>query len=285
MADRAILKQQELKNKASWIRKQTLEMCVMAHSGHTASAFSCTDIFTALYYGGILRFDPSNPAWAERDRLIISKGHGGVALYPILAELGFFPEAEIQNFCKPGSALGTHPEKYIPGIETVTGSLGHGLGIGAGLALGAKLDAKDYMTVVVLGDAECYEGSVWEAALFAGGRALNNLVAVTDRNTLSATDFTESFLKMEPLDKKWESFGWDVIHIDGHSFKEILAAFKDFRTRASAKPLMIIAHTTKGKGVSFMEGQAIWHTQLPNSEQMEKAKAELTRNSGKAGEK
>jgi transketolase len=283
MAHRTILKQQELKSKANWVRKQTLEMCVMAHSGHIASSFSCTDILVALYYGGILQFDPANPHWEKRDRFIMSKGHGGVALYPILADLGFFPKDELRNFCQPGGVLGAHPERSIPGIETVTGSLGHGLGIAAGLALSAKLDGREFMTVVMLGDGECYEGSVWEAAMFAGSHALNNLVAVIDRNGLCVTDFTENFLQLEPFEEKWRSFGWDVTNIDGHSFREVLATFKGFRSRTSTKPLMIIARTVKGKGVSFMEGQANWHTQIPASEQLEKARMELNRKAGLAG--
>lgn len=265
----------ELEKKANWVRKELLEMCARAGSGHVTSAFSCTEILVALYYGGILHFNPANPDWEERDRFILSKGHAGVALYPILADLGFFPISELRNFAQAGSFLAVHAESNAPGIEAVTGSLGHGLGLGAGLALAAKMDRKLYMTVTLLGDGECYEGSIWEAAMFAGHYQLNNLVAIIDRNWLCVTDFTENCLRLDPLDDKWKSFGWDVVTIDGHSFEEIFTALKNFRSRRSSKPLMIIANTVKGKGVSFMEDKLLWHYVVPAGDQLEMARKEL----------
>jgi len=257
------------------VRREVLEMCVSAGCGHIVSSFSCTDILVALYYGGALRFDPASPDWDERDRFIISKGHGAIALYPILADLGFFPQDELSKFCQGDSLLGAHPDNKIPGIEVVSGSLGHGLGIAAGLALSAKMDKKDYAAVALLGDGECYEGAVWESAMFAGHHQLNNLTGIVDRNGLSVTDYTEISLRLNPLGEKWASFGWDTLTVDGHSFEEILAAVEGLRSRSSTRPLMVIANTVKGKGVSFMEDTPLWHTMVPSGEQVEMAKREL----------
>lgn len=265
----------KLEEKAKWVRRRTLEMCLLGRSGHLVSSFSCADILVALYYGGVLRFDPANPKWDERDRFIISKGHGAMALYPILADLGFFLIDELSKFCCGDSMLGAHPDNNIPGIEAVTGSLGHGLGIATGLALAAKEDKKEYLTLALLGDGECYEGTVWEAAMFAGHHQLNNLAGIIDRNGLSVTEFTENGLRLEPLEDKWRAFGWHVVTIDGHSFAEILAALEKFRSRNSNKPFMIIASTIKGKGVSFMENNPLWHTLLPTGEQIGMAFKEL----------
>lgn len=264
-----------LGEKAKWLRREILEMCAKAKTGHVSSAFSCIEIVIALYYGGILHFNPVNPKWDERDRFIISKGHSGIAIYPILADLGFFPTSELQKFNQADGILGVHASNNIPGIEATTGSLGHGLGIATGLALAAKMDKKLFMITVLLGDGECYEGSIWEAAMFAGHHQLNNLVAVVDRNMLCVTDFTENFLHLTPLNEKWKAFDWDTICIDGHSFDEILIAFKDFRLRRSSKPLVVIANTVKGKGISFMENNPIWHSVSPSGEQLEIARREL----------
>lgn len=272
----------ELEKKANWVRRQALEMCLRGGGGHLASSFSCADILVALYYGGILRFDSANPDWDERDRFIISKGHGTTALYPILADLGFFSKDELSTFCCGDSMLGAHPDTNIPGIEVVTGSLGHGLGLAAGLALAAKMDRKDYMAVALLSDGECYTGAVWETAMFASHHQLNNLTGIVDRNGLSATDFTEESLKLNPLEDKWRAFGWDTVTVDGHAFAEILAALRNFRSRRSNKPLMIIANTVKGKGVSFMENSPLWHTLLPTGEQIEIARKELERGENKS---
>ncbi len=265
----------KLKEKARWVRKEVLEMCVRTGSGHIASSFSCTDILVALYYGKLLRFKPDNPAWEKRDRFIMSKGHGAIALYPILADLGFFSQDELAKFCRSDGFLGVHPDHNIPGIEVVTGSLGHGLGIAAGLALGAKIDDKNHLIVALLGDGECYEGAVWEAAMFAAHHKLNSLIGIVDRNRLSVTDFTEANLRLDPLEDKWRAFGWDVVTIDGHSFSEILTALAHFRARNSSKPLVILANTVKGKGVSFMENNPLAHTMVPTGEHLEIARREL----------
>lgn len=268
----------QLKQKANWVRRQILEMSVRAGSGHVTSSFSCTELLVALYHGGILRIDPKNPKWPERDRFILSKGQSGIALYPILANLGFFPVSELEKFAQADSFLGVHAESNTPGIEAVTGSLGHGLGLAIGIALCAKLDNKNYLTVTMLGDAECYEGSVWEAAMFAGHHQLKNLIAIIDRNRMGVTDFTESSLRLDPFEEKWSSFSWDVSTIDGHSFEEILSAMKDIRPRKSNKPYMIIANTVKGKGVSCMENKKLWHYRVPVGEEIELARRELTQN-------
>lgn len=265
----------KLEKKAKWVRKRALEMVVSAQKGHIGGAFSCTDILVALYYGGILRFDSNNKNWDRRDRFILSKGHSCAALYAILADLGYFSLSQLYNYQKEGCILGGHPNRKIPGIEADTGSLGHGLGIGAGLALSAKMDNKDFMTVVLMGDGECCEGSVWEAGMFAAHHKLDNLVGIVDKNGLCVTDRVEDCVAMSPMDEKWKAYGWDVLVVNGHCFEELLSAFDNFRVRKTAKPLMVIANTTKGKGISFMEGKPEWHHSVPKNDELETARAEL----------
>jgi transketolase len=266
----------ELENKALWVRRQILETISSAKKGHIGGALSCTDILVALYYGGILRFDPKNPNLDSRDRFILSKGHSCIALFVILADLGFFPLSELGSYCQNGSMLGGHPDRNVPGIEADTGSLGHGLGIAAGLALSFKMDMKDCMSFVLLGDGECYEGSVWEAANFAGHHKLNNLVAIVDRNCQCVTDFTEDCNRLEPFRDKWCAFGWDTVIANGHSLEELLFAFKDLQQHKSEKPLVVITNTVKGRGVSFMEKEIQWHHGLPGDEELEIARRELS---------
>ena len=265
-----------LKKKANYIRNQILDMCVRAGTGHVTSSFSCTELLVALYYGGILRYDISNPKWNERDRFILSKGQSSVILYPILADLGFFPKKELDRFNQEDGIFGVHLQHDIPGAEITAGSLGHGFGIAAGMALAAKMDKKQYFIFTLLGDGECHEGSVWETAMFASHHQLNNLIAIIDRNWLSATDFTENSLRLNPLDEKYRSFGWDVLNINGHSFEEIFNALNGFRSNKRIRPLMIIADTIKGKGVSFMENKILWHSIAPQGEQALQAKKEIS---------
>ena len=217
----------ELEKKANYIRNQVLDTCVRAGTGHVTSSFSCTEIMVALYYGGILRYDVSNPKWDGRDRFILSKGQASPLLYAILGDVGFFSEDELDKFCKADGIFGVHLQNDVPGVEITSGSLGHGLGIAAGIALAAKMDKKPYFTFALLGDGECYEGSVWESAMFASHHKLNNLIAIVDRNWLSAIDFTEEAVRLNPMDKKWESFGWKVANINGHSFEEIFQPLMD----------------------------------------------------------
>lgn len=266
---------EELTKKARWVRRQVLEMIVKADKGHIGGAFSCVDILVALYYGDIMRLNNKNPHCPNRDRFILSKGHSSAALYPILADLGFFPVAELNSYGQDGSKLGGHPDRNIPGIEVDTGSLGHGLGIGAGLALSAQKDKKDFITIALLGDGECYEGSIWEAAMFAAHHKLNNLIAVVDRNYQGVTDFTEDCNRLEPFEDRWKSFGWEAVRINGHSFEELLNAFNGLRRRPSSSPLVIIADTIKGKGVSFMERALKWHHAVPNGDDLKIAREEL----------
>lgn len=264
-----------LENKVKWVRNKVLEMAVGAGAGHIAPSFSCAEILTVLYYGDILRIKPKQPSWPQRDRFILSKGQAAVALYAILADLGFLPVSDLSTFTQKGSYLGGHAENTIPGIEAFTGSLGHGLSISAGLALGAKLNKQKWLTIALLGDGECHEGSVWEAAMFAAHHNLNNLVAIVDHNGLCATDFLKSCLKVDPLRKKWEAFGWDTLMVDGHSLKNLLTVLLRIRKRKSNRPLVIIAMTTKGKGVSFMENKPLWHYRIPLGKELDIARKEL----------
>lgn len=265
----------QLKEKAKEIRKRTFEMVINAGKGHLGGSLSCVEILVYLYYGGVLKFDPKHPKRDERDIFIMSKGHANNSLYVILADLGFFPASELANFLKDGSMLGQHCDTQVPGIEIITGSLGHGLGIISGIALGYKLDKKNNLHFVVLGDGECQEGSTWEAAMFAGHHELNNLIAFIDRNKLGSEDFTENTARLEPLKDKWRAFGWDTKTIDGHSFEEISAALVGCRNRESNKPLMIIANTIKGKGISVLENLPRAHHTLPKGEEIDIAWKDL----------
>ncbi len=266
---------EKLEKKSNYIRRQVLDMCIKAGTGHVTSSFSCAEIFVALYYGGILRYDPTNPKWEGRDRFILSKGQASPILYAVLADVGFFPESELGRFCLADGKFGVHLQCDVPGVEITAGSLGLGFGIAAGMALAAKMDNKTYTTFALLGDGECYEGSIWEAAMFAGHHELNNLIAIIDRNWLCVTDFTENLVRLNPLDKKWESCGWEVTTINGHSFKDIFSALDGFRSTSRTKPLVIIAQTTKGKGVSFMENMPLWHGVAPKGKEAEQARLEL----------
>jgi len=264
-----------LERKAKWVRNQVLEMCVGAGAGHIAPAYSCTDILVALYQGSILRVDPHNLTWEDRDRFILSKGQACASLYAVLADMAFFPISELSSYTRLGSRLGGHSETNIPGVEAFTGSLGHGLALGAGMALAAKIDRKDYLTFVLLGDGELQEGSNWESAMFASHHHLDNLIAIVDRNGLETLGFTEQVLSLDPLVAKWEAFGWEVRTTDGHSCDSLLSTLGDIRSRHSSKPLVVIALTTKGKGISFMENNAIWHFRIPVGDELEQARKEL----------
>ncbi len=273
--DEALLRR--LEEKAKEIRLTVLDMCSQAGTGHVTSSFSCVEILVTLFYGGILKFDPTNPGWEDRDRFILSKGQASAILYPILADLGYFPKERLKRFCREDGSFGVHLQHDVPGAEITSGSLGHGLGIASGIALAGKMDRKLFMVFTLLGDGECYEGSVWEAAMFAAHNRLNNLVAIIDRNSLCVTNFTENMLELEPLDEKWRSFGWNVRTVNGHSFPQLLEALGDVRCRYSSRPTVIIARTVKGKGVSFMENVPLWHGAAPGGEEARKAREELMR--------
>lgn len=266
-----------LKKKSFQIRKTMLEMCIKAGTGHVTSSLSCIDIMVALHYGNIMRFDPKNPGWMERDRFILSKGQASPALYTILADLGFFDQKELGRFAQKGGKFGVHLQRDVPGVEITSGSLGQGLGVAAGIALGAQMNRELYLVFTLLGDGECYEGSIWETALFASHNNLNNLVAIIDRNYLCVTDFTENLVALEPMEDKWLSFGWDVRRLDGHSFEAMLDILSTVRTRRSSKPLVIIADTVKGEGIESISNIPLWHGAAPEGEKAEKCRIDLER--------
>lgn len=249
------------------IRRHGIEMTHTARSSHIGAVFSVADI-VAVLYADVMRCDPSTPKWSERDRLILSKGHAGAALYSALAESGFFPVRELITHGADGSRLSGHVSHLLPGVDFSTGSLGHGLSAGAGMAYAAKKSGDDnHRVFVILGDGECDEGSVWEAALFANHFRLNNLIAITDYNKMQSLDFTENTLELDNLADKWRAFGWRVIEIGGNDHRQLKGAFdRTERERALPphKPTMIIAHTVKGRGVSFMENDILWHYRFPH---------------------
>jgi len=272
---------EDLEQKATWLRNKVLDMATSVNSGHVTTAFSQTELLLALYNGKILNYDSKNPKWDQRDRFILSKGQGGIGLYPLLADNGFFSMEELDNFTGPGSVLGVHAEWHIPGLEVLTGSLGHGLPMATGMAQAAKNDKKDHLIFCLLGDAELYEGSNWEAAIFAGHMEYDNLVCIVDRNgqgVLGHTDKIESPSdgpRLNPLDDKFRAFGFEVRVIDGHSFKEIFESLSDVRKRKGKKPLMIIANTIKGKGSQVIEDQRLWHYRVPKGEELEQVKRDV----------
>jgi transketolase len=252
-----------------------LETVVVAGKGHIGGSLSAVEILVALYHGGIVRVEAKKRNDPLRDRFIMSKGHACEALYAVLADRGFFSASELMHLGREGSILGGHPDRRIPGVEADTGSLGNGLGIGSGLAFAAKLDRAAWRTFVLLGDGECYEGSVWEAMMFAAHHALDNLVAIIDRNQLCVLDRTEECNRLDPLDDKLRAFGWDVVAINGHDIAALTMALSSACTRSNGKPLAVIAHTVKGKGISFMENDVRWHHGVPKDGLLDKARNEL----------
>jgi len=251
-----------------------LDMGVSAGKGHITTAYSCAEIVAVLYYE-ILRINPEKPLWENRDRFVMSKNHGSLMTYPILADLGFFDEAELDTFMADGTRLGGHSKLCIPGADFAGGSLGIGLGVAVGLAYAAKMNQKNWLTFCLIGDAECYEGAIWEAAMLAGHHRLNNLIGILDRNRLGITGFTEDLLCLVPLRDKWEAFGWEVREVNGHSVKELLLALSDIRKPERRKPLMVIANTTKGHGIDFMSDEPLCHGAVPNVQDVERAYAQL----------
>ena len=269
------LLESNLTRSSAWVRREILEMIARAGAGHIGGSLSCTDILVSLYQGGILRAKKGDLAWPDRDRFILSKGHAVEALWATLSLSGFLPPGSLASYGANGTRLGGHPDRSVPGVEVSTGSLGHGLGLGSGLALAARHLQKDYLTYVLLGDGECYEGSVWEAAQFAAHHKLANLVAIVDRNRQITLDDTEACNRLEPFADKWSAFGWETREVNGHSFDELLKALTAPRSPHRTKPLVVIAHTLKGKGVSFMETSVGWHHRVPKGDQLVQARREL----------
>ena len=262
-----------LEAKTKLIRRYILEMLTEAGSGHTGGSLSAAEILVALYFHK-MKHNPNNPSWSDRDRFVLSKGHAAPLLYAVLAELGYFPIEELKTLRKIGSRLQGHPDIKTPGIEINTGSLGQGLSIGVGMSLAGKLDEKDYRIYVLLGDGEVQEGQVWEAAMSASHYKLDNLTAILDRNKLQIDGSTVKVMSIEPLSDKWKSFGWYVEQVDGHNIEQIVKAL-DRIEEIKNKPSIIIAHTTKRRGVSFMEGVAGFHGKAPNKKQLQEALKDL----------
>ena len=256
------------------IRRSALEMVYRATSGHLGGSFSICELLAVLYFHE-MRIDPAAPAEPDRDRFVLSKGHCTPALYSALAFRGYFPQEELKSFRRLDGHMSGHAEMhYVKGVDMSTGSLGQGISAAVGMALAGKLDSKDYRVYAVLGDGEIQEGQVWEAAMAAGNFGLDNLCAIVDNNNIQIDGTIEEIMSPYPIDRKFEDFGWNVVHCDGHDVEDIAKAF-DAARACKGKPTMVIAHTVKGKGVSFMENSAEWHGNDPNTEQYLRAAAEL----------
>lgn len=263
----------DLENKSKKIRRHIINMTYEARSGHPGGSLSCADILTVLYFYK-MKHDPLKPLWSDRDRFVLSKGHAAPSLYATLAESGYFPIKELSSLRKIGGMLQGHSYSKVSGVDVSTGSLGQGLSIAGGMALVGKIHNKDYKIYVLLGDGECNEGQIWEAAMFASHYKLDNLIAIIDRNYFQIDGHTEDIMSIEPFAPKWKTFGWHVIEINGNDIKEIIYAL-DNLDKIIDKPVVIIAHTIKGKGVSFMEGNNKYHGRSPNEEEMKMALQEL----------
>ena len=265
---------ESMEERAKVIRRHVIRMLAKAGSGHPGSSLSTVDLLVALFYNK-LKHNPQQPAWPDRDRFVMSKGHGCPALYAVLAEKGYFGIDKLDTLRQFGSILQGHPcMKTTPGIEISGGSLGQWLSVGLGIALAAKLDKKDYRTYVMLGDGEIEEGQVWEAAMAASHYKADNLCAIIDQNGLQIDGFIHEIMSSYPIPDKWRGFGWHVIEIDGHDYKAILSAY-DEAEKIKGRPTVIVAKTIKGKGVSFMENQVDWHGKAPSKDEAERALAEL----------
>ncbi len=264
------------------LRRHVVEMVGKAGSGHPGGSLSAADIMAALYFGDVLKVDPKNPRWPDRDRFVLSKGHAAPVLYAALAERGFFSIDLLPTLRQLGSILQGHPDsKKVPGVEVSTGSLGQGLSLAVGIALAGRLDKKDYRVWALLGDGETEEGQVWEAAMAAAHYKLQNLTAIVDNNHLQIDGRVQSVMCPEPLCDKFSAFGWDVVAVDGHSVPDLLRVMN--APAAPDKPRVIIAETVKGKGVSYMEGVASWHGKAPKGEELDKALSELALSTSRGG--
>lgn len=265
----------DLAEKARILRQHVIRMTAASQSGHPGGSLSAADIVSALYFRVLRGLDPADPKNPDRDRFVLSKGHCCPVLYAALAERGFIPVETLETFRKLHSPLQGHPDmNKVPGVEASAGSLGQGFSMAVGMALAGKLDGRGYRVYALLGDGECQEGQIWEAAMAAAHYQLDNLVAIVDRNGLQIDGPTESVMSLEPLTAKWQAFGWHTLAIDGHSFPQIMAAFAE-AAETRGRPTAIVAKTVKGKGVSFMENAVEWHGVAPNAEQRDLALAEL----------
>jgi len=267
------VKEKELEEKARQIRRLIIQMLAEAGSGHPGGSLSATDLITALYFS-VLRHNPKDPHWPDRDRFHMSKGHCCPLWYAVLAESGYFPKDKLMTLRKLGSMLQGHPDRRTPGVDVASGSLGQGLSVGLGMSLAAKIDRRGYRVYVLLGDGETQEGNIWEAAMACSHYKCDNLCAMLDYNGFQIDGKTKDIMNLEPVVAKWQAFGWHTIEIDGHNMKEILSAYQEAET-IKGKPAIIIAHTIKGKGVSFMENVVDFHGRAPTKEEAEKALKEL----------
>jgi transketolase len=263
-----------LQRRAAELRGKVVEMSHAAQAAHLASSLSCADILAAAYWH-VLRLDPSRPKDPNRDRFILSKGHAAAALYAVLAMRGFFPISELDTYCKDGGRLAEHPPaNLLPGVEAATGSLGHGLPLGCGMALSGRIKGETFRVFALLSDGENNEGSVWEAAMFASAQKLENVCVIVDYNKWQATARSDETLMLAPLRDKWAAFGWDACEIDGHDIAALTEAMQRV-PNGSGKPVALIAHTVKGKGVSFMEDDNNWHYRAPTADEVARAHKEL----------
>ena len=263
----------ELQAISKELRRDIIQTIYTAGSGHPGGSLSELDILVSLYFS-VLRYDPRDPKWPDRDRFVLSKGHASPGFYAVLAKAGFFPKEELATFRQLNSRIQGHAHPMTPGVEMNSGSLGMGLSFALGCALAARLDSKDYMVYALLGDGECDEGEIWEAAMSAAHHKATNLIAIVDRNRIQNDRFTDQVMGLEPLARKWRDFGWRVFETDGHDIEQLLATLEKARRRRN-KPTAIIAHTVKGKGVSFMENNPGFHGRAPNADEFEKAMEEL----------
>lgn len=265
----------ELEKTAATLRSRIIETSFKTGTPHLGSCLSCVDILTALYFG-VLNIDPANPKAANRDRCILSKGHGAMGLFHVLAARGFYPLSDLDSYGQDGGVFAEHPPtpEHLAGIEAATGSLGHGLPLGLGMAMAGRIQRRDYMVYAVLGDGECNEGSNWEAAMLASAQRVSHLCVIVDFNKWQATGRSQEVMALDPLVDKWKAFGWNSLEVDGHDFQQLLGALSQF-PNANGKPTAIIAHTVKGKGASFMEDDNNWHYRIPTADEVIQAQKQL----------
>jgi transketolase len=262
----------ELASKARWVWSETLRMHRLAPETRVASSLSAVEIFTALYYGELLEHNGADPRWEGRDRLIVSKGHGSICLFPILADRGYFDTSELERICQEGSFLGGIPDTIIPGYETINGSLGHGIGVACGMALGLKRKGSGKHVFVVAGDGEFCEGSMWEGVMFAAHHRLDNLTVIIDNNKLCMLDRCENIMTVEPFDRRFEAFGWQAERVDGHDMEGLHGALSALKYRgATGRPAVLIADTVKGRGVTELENDTLCHLRTLTPEEIDRA--------------
>ncbi len=264
-----------LKQKASWVRKETLKIHKIAQETRIASSLSAVEIFVTLYYGKIINFDSTNLRWEKRDRLVISKGHGAISFYPILADVGYFDKEELGRVGQEGSFLGCIPDCIIPGFETTNGALGHGLGVACGISLALKRKGRNEKVFVILGDGELFEGSIWEAVMFAGEHRLDNLIVIIDHNKVCMLDYCRNVIDLGPLDEKFRVFKWKAETVDGHDVYSLYNALVALREDKEDKPRVLIAHTIKGKGIPRLETDPLSHVKSLKAEEIDAILAEL----------